>query len=271
MSPPRPYVSALHYYPVKSCGGVPLERAVLGPRGFMHDREWMLVGAEGVFLSQRRLPRMALISPELDDEQLTLRAPGMPALAVPGRSGGRTTRVTVWRDDCLGVDEGDEAAEWLSTYLRAACRLVRFAEGQVRRVNPEYARSPDDQVGFADGYPFLLTSEASLRDLNARLAEPLPMDRFRPNIVVSGCDPYAEDGWASLRIGEVAFDVAKPCARCAITTVDQRAGTKGAEPLRTLAIYRRQGSGVMFGQNLIHRGLGQISVGNPVDPSPRAP
>jgi uncharacterized protein YcbX len=182
-------------------------------------------------------------------------------------SRGERREVAIWRDRCDAIDQGDAAAEWASAFLGASCRLVRIADDTVRPVDRDFAVSEGDQVGFADGYPFLLTTEESLADLNDRMAQALPMDRFRPNIVISGFEPFAEDDWRRIRIGEIAFAVVKPCARCPITTTDQATAKRGQEPLRTLATYRQvPGKGVMFGQNLIHESTGIIRVGDPVAP-----
>lgn len=255
----------LYRYPVKSCRGTALESALVGPRGIVGDREYMLVDASGRFLTQRELPAMALIVPGLHDGVLEVSAPGMPPLTVqPGGAASRATAV-IWDDSCEVIDRGDVAAAWFTRYLRVACRLVQWAPDVVRRVDPERA-PPDSQVGFADGYPFLLAVQASLDELNARMPAPLPMNRFRPNVVVDGRAPFEEDMWLSLRIGGITFTVVKPCARCPITTVDQATAQVAKEPLRTLATFRRvAGEGVMFGQNLVHDSVGELRVGAPVD------
>lgn len=259
-------VSALDWYPVKSCRGASLSEAVIGPRGIVGDRAFMLVDDAGRFLTQRVLPRMALIEPRLHDGMLSLTAPKRDRLSIPVLSRGERRDVTIWRDCSTGVDQGDAAAEWASGFLGVSCRLVRMADDTVRHVDRDFALSDIDQVGFADGFPFLLTTEDSLAELNSRMATPLPMDRFRPNIVLVGAAPFAEDGWRRLRIGDTTFAVVKPCARCAITTTDQATAERGKEPLRTLATYRLgQGDGVMFGQNLIHESTGIIRVGDAVE------
>ncbi|CAA9573561.1 MAG: Flavodoxin reductases (ferredoxin-NADPH reductases) family 1 [uncultured Thermomicrobiales bacterium] len=263
-------VTALYHYPIKSCAGAALDVAALDARGIVHDREFMLVdAANGRFLTQRELPRMALITPRLDDGAdtvLTVSAPGVSPLSVPVRASGPTREVIVWRDGCRVVDQGDEIARWFAAFLGVACRLVRLADDFERKVDPAYATSARDQVGFADGFPLLLISEESLADLNARLAEPLPMNRFRPNVVVAGAGgPFAEDGWSRVRIGGTILHVVKACARCAITTTDQRTAAVGKEPLTTLATYRRGERGVLFGQNLIHEGPGTIRLGDRVE------
>jgi hypothetical protein len=173
-------------------------------------------------------------------------------------------RVTVWRDECEAIDEGDGAARWFTDHLGVGVRLVRLANDDARPLGTTAAQ-PGDRVSFADAYPFLLLSLGSLRHLNSRLNLPVPMDRFRPNIVVDGCKPHAEDGWASIRIGEVDFDVTKPCARCVVTTTDQETGERGREPLQTLASYRTEDGRVLFGQNLVQRGTGTVRVGDDVE------
>ncbi|MDQ6669176.1 MAG: MOSC domain-containing protein [Chloroflexota bacterium] len=258
-------VSGLFVYPVKSCAGTALERAELGGRGIQHDREFMLVDPSGQFLTQRQLPRMALIHPTRSPDALELTAPGMPPLRLGPRRSGERQEVTVWRDRVGAIDQGQAAADWLSTYLGTACRLVRQADDAVRKVDPEFAREPSDEVSFADGFPLLLISEESLADLNARLEVALPMNRFRPNVVVRGVgEPYAEDSWRQVSIGGVRFSLVKACARCAVTTTDQLSAERGREPLATLATYRRVARGVLFGQNLIHHTRGMLRSGDAV-------
>ena len=263
-------LSGLYVYPIKSCGGVALESAAAGATGLRHDRRWMLVDEAGEFLSQRGLPRMALISVRFAPDHLVVGAPGMTDLEVPLRPEQveDLVLVRVWGDAVLAASVGEEADRWFGEFLRLPCRLVYEPEDEVRSVDSAYA-ADEDQVGFADAFPFLLISDASLEDLNGRLEEPVPMNRFRPNLVVSGCEPYAEDGWASVRIGTVPFRVAEPCARCAVTTVNQGTGARGKEPLRTLATYRKAGGEVYFGRNLIHDSPGTIRVGDPVEATPR--
>ena len=220
----------------------------------------MVVDADGNFLTQRELPRLALVSPQLG-EHLAITAPGMSSLAVSLDLPGQRTEVTVWADRVQAVDQGPDAAAWLSEFLAMPCRLVRIPDDSVRRADAEFA-GPSDQVGFADGYSFLLTSHASLDELNRRLPSPLPMNRFRPNIAIDGVEPFEEDGWKRIRIDGIEFGVVKPCARCVTTTVDQTTAERSKEPLRTLATFRNvPGRGVMFGQNLVHHGTGVIRVG----------
>ena len=258
-------VTALNVYPIKSCGGTALDAAEFGRRGIVHDREFMIVDANRRFLTQREQPRFALIRPDRTDSTLTLQAPGMSRFVLEPTDGVRYP-VTIWRDCVMAADQGDRVAEWLSEYVGATCRLVRMPDDVVRPVDPDFATTAADEVGFVDGYPALLISEESLADLNARLAQALPMNRFRPNIVVSGAgQPFAEDTWAEIRIGELGFSAVKACARCITTTTDQATAERGPEPLATLAVYRRVARGVLFGQNLIHASPGHIAVGDGVE------
>ncbi|BAC91022.1 MOSC domain-containing protein [Gloeobacter violaceus] len=260
------HVSGLFVYPVKSCRGIALEAAELGTRGIRLDREWMVVNERGTFISQRSYVRLALVETALTEARLRLSAPEMGYIEVPlAHEPGPAAEVTVWGDRCAAVDQGEEAARWFGELLKTPCRLVRMAPDWVRPVNPRYA-PPGSQVGFADGYPLLVLSEASLADLNTRLAEPLPMDRFRPNLVVTGCEAYAEDTWPAVRVGEVTLRAAKPCVRCKITTIDQQtARPTGEEPLRTLATYRQIDKGQIFGQNMVHASPGRIALGDALE------
>jgi MOSC domain-containing protein len=256
-------VSALYRYPIKSCRGIAVTSAVLDRRGIAGDRRFMVVDASGDLLSQRELPRMSLVAPRLEGDTLTLDAPGMPTCTATIAAAGPRRQVVVWADRCAAIDQGDATADWLRTFLGTTCRLVRLADDAMRRVDPDFATGPEDEVSFADGFPLLLIGEASLADLNTRLATPLPMNRFRPNIVVRGSAAYAEDDWRAIHIGEIPAQAVKRCARCVTTTVDQATGEQGKEPLRTLAAYRRgPDGGVLFGQNVIHQRTGVLRVGD---------
>lgn len=264
---PQLSLSAINVYPVKSAGGVPQRSWEIDGFGLRYDRRWMVVNAAGEFLSQRIRPKLALVRPELRDATLILRAPALPELAIPaGSDGGEDVPVTVWGGETQGVVVSPEANEWFSALLGQDCRLVFMRDETVRPVRTDYAFD-GERTSFTDGFPFLLITEASLADLNRRLASPLPMNRFRPNLVVAGAEPFAEDGWGRIRIGPVTFRVAKPCPRCVMPTVDQTLGiSTSTEPLRTLATFRRNADGqVDFGQNLLHAGTGRIEVGMPVE------
>lgn len=263
-------VSGLFIYPVKSARGVAVDEAEVGDRGLVHDRRFMVVDERGGFLTQRQHPALALIQATLHGDTLVLSAPDAGHAEVPLRPrGGEHRRVRVWGDTCEALSVGLDAADLLRRYLDVRCELVYMPDESIRPVDPDFAE-PGDHVSFADGFPLLLTSQASLDDLNGRLAarglRHVPMERFRPNLVVEGAGAYAEDCWDELAVGAVTFRVAKPCARCSVVTVDQRTGVEGKEPLATLATYRREARGVTFGQNLVHRTRGVIRVGDRVRP-----
>ena len=258
-------LSEITIFPVKSLRGIALDEAIVEPRGLRFDRRWLVVDANDRFVTQRTMPRMVLIAVTVQDDGLMLDAQKMPPLQVPSPATGRERRITIWRDTIFARDVGDPAAAWLSAVLGMSCRLVQMPDSTERAVNPAYG-APEDIVSFADGYPFMLIGQASLDDLNARLASPVPMRRFRPNLVVAGATPFAEDTWKRVRIGNMVFRVVKPCARCIIPTVDPEAGIfAGKEPLRTLATFRKVGSKVLFGQNLIAEGTGVLHTGAPVE------
>jgi uncharacterized protein YcbX len=258
-------LSQLYVYPIKSAGGISLGASDVDERGLRHDRRWMLVDEIGCFMSQRRFPRMALVGVRIEPDHLVVDAPGMPSLEVPLHPiTGKLMLARVWDDLVEGRTVSDDAERWFGEFLGVRCRLVYLPDESVRPVDPTYGR-PGDRVSLADGFPFLLISEASLSDLNVRLEQPVPMNRFRPNLVVRGCEPFAEDGWELVRIGSLTFRVVKPCSRCTITTVDQGSAVMGKEPLRTLARFRKVGTKVLFGQNLIHDGVGTLSVGDPIE------
>lgn len=261
-------LSALYRFPVKSLGGELLQCAEIDALGLAGDRRWMVVdSATGRFLTQRQLGRMAQVGARWRDAAtLELSAPGQSPLHVAVPPADEALRgVTVWGDSLQAPDAGDAAAAWLSTFLDRDCRLVHVPASRARQVDTAYARI-GDKVGFADGFPLLLIGQGSLDDLAARVGRPLDMLRFRPNLVIEGAAPYAEDGWGRLRIGAVEFERVKPCSRCAIPTLDPHSGERSAdgEPLKTLASYRRDADGVYFGQNLIQRGTGVLEVGMPV-------
>ncbi len=268
-------LSALYIYPVKSLRGIAVSSAVVTDRGLRLDRRWMLVDAAGRFMSQRQTPRMALVNVAVKDAGLELCAPGMEPLQVPFEAPEPAPlEVEVWRDRCEARTVGAAFDRWFSDFLGQDCRLVQMPEQTLRPVDPVYAVHPDDHVSFADGYPFLLITQASLDDLNRRLlargAAPVDMIRFRPNLVIRGSEPYAEDHWRGFCIGTTVFRSVKPCSRCVIPTVDIATGVKGREPLATLTQYRRRDNKVYFGQNLIHEppapgAAPELHVGDPVE------
>jgi hypothetical protein len=260
-------VTELNIYPIKSCMGIARQSVEVAVRGLLHDRQWMLVGDNGVALTQRDFAKMALIDVEVIDNNevwLKLSAPGAPDFQLSKEEDTKERAVEVWSYKCQAADQGDAVAEWFSTYLSTTCRLVQMNPDFVRSIDSKYAVAQDDQVNFQDEFPLLVISNASLTDLNSRLSQPLPMNRFRPNVVVSGCEAFAEDTWDVIQIDDVQLSVVKPCARCVITTIDQTTAARGVEPLRTLAGYRSIGNKVMFGQNLIHHGPGTLRLGSEV-------
>ncbi|MGF1495470.1 MAG: MOSC domain-containing protein [Elainellaceae cyanobacterium] len=261
------HLSALYIYPIKSAAGIAVDTAIVEPRGLQRDRRWMIIDAQRRFMTQRQHPRMALIQVALDAETLTVTAPGMPSLSLPlqleAREGNSRLQVEVWGDWCTAIPAGDDSRNWFSEFLQTDCQLV-YMPDDAHRPAGHGRHGEEYPVSFADGYPFLLISQASLDDLNQRLGEPVPMDRFRPNLVVTGCEAFAEDGWNTFQVGGVPFQVAKSCSRCVIPTVDQATGVRGQEPMKTLATYRRWDGEIWFGQNLIQTGLGMLKLGDRV-------
>lgn len=245
------HVSGLFTYPIKACAGISLSDARLTPRGLADDRWMMVVDPDGRFLTQRECPTLGQVKPRLVADALALEAPGIESLSVSLRHGGQRHDVVVWKSTCAAIDQGDEVAGWFSHYLGRSVRLVRVADDFHRTLDPRYTPRPSDTTAFADGYPILVLSEESLADLNHRLEIPLPMNRFRPNVAVSGAGAYAEDTWRSFTIGGLPFEGVKTCARCVVTTTDQVTAQRGKEPLATLATYRDSERGVLFGQNVI--------------------
>lgn len=267
--------------------GIDLLSAEIDKRGIRDDRGWLLIGDDNVALTQRDLAAMVHISAQIipggseeTGRSILLRAPQMPDLKVPEvdlptNGDGANVRganacheqvtVSIWDDPCQAVDQGAEASEWLSTFLKHKVKMVRMSRDNVRAVPLKKKESFEGIVGFADVYPFLVISTASLEDLNSRLEEPVPMDRFRPNIVIDGVEPFAEDTWMHIKIGDIRFSIDKPCARCVVVTIDQKTGKQFKEPLATLATYRCEDDKVMFGQNACHDKTGSIKVGDPVE------
>lgn len=269
---PSPELSAVHIHPVKSLAACTVGEAAVEPWGLDGDRRWMLVDTTGKVVTQRQQPRMALISATpVQGGGIVLAAPGSAALTVEVPESRDTLGVQLHRSRLDVVEAAPGAHAWLGEYLGAEVRLVHLdAPDRRRLIDPAYAR-PGETVSLADGFPLLLTALASLDALNALIADgdhagegPLPMNRFRPNVVVSGTAAWAEDDWTRLSIGDVTFRVVKPCARCVITTTDQHTAHRGAEPLRTLARHRRSGKDLLFGQNLIPDTAGVVRVGDPV-------
>lgn len=259
-------IASLHIYPVKSCRGIDVTAARVARTGLDWDRRWMLVDDEGTFVSQRSHPLLATIATSIARDVLELSADRHPALRIATDAGGDARRVRIWKDHCGGIDAGDEAARWFSRVVGDELRLVRFDDAEPRLADPRYA-GPGQPVAFPDGYPLLLISRESLVDLNSRLPRPVPMDRFRPNVVIDGVPAYAEDSAADFCSGAVRLRAVKPCLRCIVPTTDQREGTRDpdGEPFKTLRGYRYDPAlhGVAFGQNcVIEDGVGaELQVG----------
>jgi hypothetical protein len=259
-------LSSLIYYPIKACRGFEVEAANVERMGLEHDRRMMVITPEGEFLTQREYPRLAWVTPRLQDRTLELSAPDFDSVQVDIQTTGTPVSVSVWRSQNVkAIDQGEEAAAWFSDWLHTPVRLVHLADGYKRRVSADYAVSPGDHTSFADGYPILLTSEEALQDLNSRLEAPVPMNRFRPNLVVRGCEPFAEDTWNRIRVGDVELAVVKPCARCVVTTIDKTTLETSKEPLKTLGKYRKQKLGAIFGQNVIPLNEGPLQLGMTVE------
>jgi uncharacterized protein len=259
-------LSSLIYYPIKACRGFEVESSQVERMGLQHDRRMMVTTPDGTFLTQREYPRLALVIPTLKGGTLELSAPEFDSLCVNIQTSGTSHPVTVWKSKGVAaIDQGEEAAQWFSDWLGTEVRLVHFADGYKRTVNEKYAVNADDHTGFADGYPILIISEESLQDLNSRLETPLPMNRFRPNIVVKGCNPFAEDSWNRIQIGDVKLAIVKPCARCEVTTIDKVTLERSKEPLKTLGKYRKHVLGAIFGQNVIPLNGGSLQLGMNVE------
>lgn len=273
-------VTGLELYPIKSCAGIPVREAQLALDGLsalgIHDREWMLVTHAGLFLTQREHPRMALITPHIDGDTLIVEAPAMVPLRLPleHNPAALTNEVQIWDDHLPAADCGDAAAEWFSDAIQAPCRLVRFRPDYLRPTSTKWTGGTPAAARFSDGYPILLIGQSSLDDLNARLEkagrEKLPMNRFRPNVVVQGIDAFEEDFVASFLGDGINLRPVKPCARCPIPAIDQATGTPGPDPLDILQTYRanpRMDGAVTFGMNVIvEEGVGvTVRVGQQFD------
>ena len=265
------FLSEINIYPIKSLGGISLESSTVEGRGLQFDRRWLLIDENNKFLTQREFPKMATVNIEVLKNGLWVSENGNEMIVSFEPDTNETASVKIWSSKCRARVYERETNEWFSNVLQTDCRLVVMPEETRRKVNYFYAVHKDDAVSFADAYPFLLIGEGSLEDLNSRLENPVPMNRFRPNLVVSGTDAFAEDNWKQIKIGECIFHVVKPCGRCVMTTIDQASGEKhSAEPLKTLASYRIPKRSIkkkiLFGQNLIAENVGAtLKVGDKVE------
>ncbi len=257
-------VSSLSIYPVKSCREVSQNSSFVEDFGLQNDRRWMVVDEQGVMITQRKISKMCLIQPELTASGLILKSSVMDPISINIPNHNKKCSVKVWGDQSHAFDAGDEAANWLSHVLEKKCRLVYFPEDEVRQVDLEYANK-GDKTAFSDGFPLLIISQGSLDDLNQRLSSPIAMNRFRPNIVVDGCNPFAEDSWKKIRIGDITFRFVKPCSRCVIPSINIDTAEREEEPTKTLLSYRKRDKKIFFGQNVIADNNGQIDLGMPVE------
>lgn len=259
-------VSELFIYPIKSLGGIPVHSAKVTDRGLQYDRRWMLVDANNCFFTQREFPQMALLQLDLSDGGLIVRHKlhKSESVRIPTSvPGAETTIAKIWNDECRVQFVSQALDEWFSDMLSYQCRLVYMPDTSKRRVDDRYAANKE-VTSLSDGYPFLIIGQSSLDDLNRRLAEPLPTNRFRPNIVFTGAEPYMEDRMERFSINNIQFFGVKLCERCVITTINQDTGTKAREPLKTFSTYRKKDNNIYFGQNLLHQGEGEIHIGDAI-------
>lgn len=260
-----PVLKQIFIYPIKSLAGFSVTNWPVVVTGLAYDRQWMLIDHQHQFLSQRRLPRMALIKTRIEHEQLILSAPDQQDISIPLHAeGGDTLSVEIWHDHCQARTVSSAVDAWLSHFLQTDCRLVYHPQENVRQVDQRYAQ-PQDQTAFSDGFPFLIVSEGSLQALNHAMQLDMTMNRFRPNLVVEDCEAYAEDHWRRIRINAIDFRLPKPCSRCSVPTIDPETGDIGKEPLTTLNRLRKHDNKVYFGQNALHDSTGTLSVGNTVE------
>ena len=259
-------VQDIFIYPIKSLQGIRVESAKVLERGFQYDRRWMLVDRAGLFLTQRTHPQMALMKVDLKDDHLIVSSPLAQdnPLKIPfDLQLDSQIEVEIWDDRLLANLVDPTIDQWFSKFLGMDCQLVRMPESGQRKVSPKYAIN-EESVSFADGMPYLIVGQESLHHLNSKLTQPVPMNRFRPNIVFSGGESFEEDNWKNIKIGEVDFSVVKPCARCVMITVDQESGLTSKEPLKTLSSYRTLNNKVYFGQNALSLQEGQIRIGDSI-------
>lgn len=260
------FISELYLHPVKSAAAVAVERLDYTDQGLAFDRQWMVVDQNGVFITQRKHPQMCFLNATLEGEDLQLSARDRETVIVKSSAtaNGNTQEVTVWKDQVSAADCGDLAADWLSNFLGVPCRLVEVAHHTQRKVDTEFAKR-GELVGFADGFPTLVVTKESLDEFNSHLTTKVDMRRFRPNIVISGAQPYAEDQWKTIRIGEIEFDLVKPCSRCIMPSINPDTAKKEMEVNQVLLKTRRRDRATYFGQNALHRKNGVVRVGDAVE------
>ena len=259
------FLSDIFIYPVKSLAGIRVSEWEIVETGLKYDRQWMLIDEDGQFLSQRRLPKMAVIQTRLTDSELILSAPNFADFHLPLESkGGAIIQSTVWKDCCDAQHVSTEADAWFSSILEMPCRLVYLPIETKRGVDLKFANETD-RVAFSDGFPFLIVSENSLNALNAQLEKSVEMGRFRPNLVISGCEAYAEDFWREIQISDIHFRLPKPCSRCSVPGINPQTAEVTKEPLTTLSRVRKWENKIYFGQNALHNSVGSLKTGQGVE------
>ncbi|MCF6300399.1 MAG: MOSC N-terminal beta barrel domain-containing protein [Proteobacteria bacterium] len=246
-------LTAIYCYPVKSCAGIALEKSEIDPYGIKFDRRWMIVDADGVFMTQRKFPQMVLIKPDLNGAYLTLKSSDFEDCPIPTHHVDKRIKVTVWKDTVQAHLVCNQVDAWLSQVLAVKCHLVYFSDKSKRDIDPDFSK-PSEQVAFADAFPLLITNTASLAQLNQQLSSTIPMIRFRPNLVVTGAEPLDEHNWMRLQYDTLRIEMVKPCSRCVMTGVDPKTGKQtGNEPLKTLKTYNEINGKPVFGVNAIPR------------------
>ncbi len=259
-----PILSSLFIYPIKSLAGFAVNQWPVVATGFQYDRQWMLVDEQRQFLSQRRLPQMALLQTRIQAQQLIVSAPQQDDLILElNPKTNVSTTITVWHDSYEAQLISEAANQWFSQALNTPCQLVYQPTNTIRQVDPNYA-NPEDNTAFSDGFPFLITTEASLALLNQQMSLNLSMQRFRPNLVISDCESYAEDTWRELQIAHINFRLPKPCSRCSVPQINPKTALNDKEPLRTLSRTRQYNNKVYFGQNALHDTVGLLNTGDEV-------
>ena len=275
------YISKINIFPIKSLGGISLENAIVEDRGLQYDRRYLLVDEDGKFLTQREYSKMALIDVSINKDYLEVGIKGFETLRISKEfENAEKTNVQIWSSFCDALIADEKTNQWFSEVLNFNCRLVQMPVSTHRQINETFNKG-NEVVSFADGYPILIISESSLADLNSKLESSIPMNRFRPNIVVSDAEAFAEDSWKKIKIGNTVFRSTKPCARCVVTTIDQETGVSDVkEPLKTLATYRKSfdvfpdsfehfglvKNDVLFGQNLVAENFGEgIKTGDKIE------
>jgi uncharacterized protein YcbX len=246
-------LAEINVYPVKACRGIALDTSIVHASGLQWDRRWMFVDDRNTFLTQRTHPQLARIRTRIAEDTLDLEAPDLPVLSLPLAEEGAPVEARVWKDELEALDQGDEVAEWASEAVGQSARIVRAAALTQRHANRAYTGPTHAPMGFADGYPVLVVNRESLTELNRRMPEPIPIGRFRPNLVIDGLEPFEEDRIDTIAIGEVTLRLVKPCTRCIVTSTDQTTGERTANPLPVLRTFRwdRELKGVTFGENAV--------------------